>query len=111
MEKVSLYHDIEGEPFYCPFCGKMTVSRRKPFEKKENACKHLLYLGVLEGGIVYCAKKAMPLVEPFEESGDEDDLINLDIANAVHFSLCAPAPSFDGMFIGYIKYIDALEKK
>jgi hypothetical protein len=107
MEKVVLSHDT-FEPFYCPFCGTATLTRKKPFS---NACKHLLYWGTTEGGIEYCKKKAEPLIEAYEESGDEDDLIAIDITNAVHFSLCETAPSFLGVFIGYVKYLEDFKEK
>lgn len=110
MEKVVLGHDTD-ETFYCPFCGKLTLSRRKPFNSKHNVCEHLLYLGCTEGGMEYCNKMAESLIEAYEESGDEDDLINIDICNAVHFSLCETAPSSFGVFIGYVKYPDELKEK
>lgn len=110
MEKVALSHAIE-EPFYCPFCGKTTLPRKKPFNSKENACKHLLYLGTNEGGLEYCKKKAEALVEKYEDSGDEDDLIGIDITDAVHFSLCETEPSSFGVFIGYVKYLEEFKEK
>jgi hypothetical protein len=111
MIHVVLDHDTGGEPFYCPFCGKATLPRKKPFNSKENVCKHLLYLGTAEGGLEYCKKKAEALVEEYEDSGDEDDLIGIDITNAVHFSLCETAPSSFGVFIGYVKYLEEFKEK
>ena len=82
MEKVVLSHNME-EPFYCPFCGETTLPRKKQFDSKENACKHLLYLGTNEGGLEYCKKKAEALVENYEDSGDEDDLIGIALLPSI----------------------------
>lgn len=111
MEKVILYHTAD-EPLYCPFCGKLTMPRKKPFDETKNGCPHLLYIGCTEGEgmLTYSRKGIEPLLEAYEESEDEDDLINMAVPNAVHFSLCWPPPSCFGEFIGYAKYPDELSE-
>jgi hypothetical protein len=101
---------ITCEPFYCPFCRKTTLPRNKPFSKKSNVCEHLLYLGTTEKGFEYCKEEVEAFLERFDGSFDEEELFKLDIANVVHFSLCEPAPSFFETFIGYVKYVDAIQE-
>ena len=102
MQSVEITHKV-GEPLYCPFCGKETIASEKPFEEDVNACEHLLYLGVNEGDLSYAKPTIIDSIKEYEESGDEDDLINIDIEEAIHFSLCAPAPSSFGVFVAFKK--------
>ena len=99
---------ITNEPFYCPFCGKTTIPNKKPFNADKNVCEHLLYLGTTEGGFEYCKEEMEPFLEKLDDENDEDELIKLEIPNTVHFSLCEPAPSSFGVYIGYVKYADAM---
>lgn len=109
MINIVLDH-VTYEPFYCPFCGKTTIPHKKPFNVNKNICEHLLYLGTTEGGFEFCKTEIKPLLEDFDESIDEEELIKLDISNSIHFSLCEPAPSSFGVFIGYVKYVDVINK-
>lgn len=100
MEKVVLTFKV-SEPFYCPFCGAQTIPEYDE-DKLNNftVCKHLLYVGSNEGGFEILAEK---MKDRISEDMDEDELISLDIDNAVHFSLCEPTPSAFGSFVGYQK--------
>jgi len=90
-----------GEPFYCPFCGTQTIP---PYdesgENNINECEHLIYVGTNEGGFEYVSNL---LGDKIDHSMEESDLIDLNLNNAVHFSLCAPGPSSFGVYIGYMK--------
>ena len=101
MESVVLNH-ITGEPFHCPFCGHQTLDN-KQFELSKSKCQHLLYLGTSECGLEYKNIEVKEFLREYLDSGDEDDLIAIKMENAIHFSLCEPAPSAFGVFIGYKK--------
>ncbi len=98
MEK-GVFSIAIGKPFFCPFCGTQTIP---PYVEEKTAefqkCNHLLYIGTTEGGFEY-------LNQDFEsritEEMDEEELMDLDINNAIHFSLCDLPPSSFGVFVGY----------
>lgn len=98
MEKAILTFSA-GEPFHCPFCGIQTIP---PYDENKSGefklCKHLVYIGTSEGGFGYINDKYKDIID---NSMDEDDLIQMELNNAVHFSLCAPPPSSFGSYICY----------
>ena len=99
MEQVTIDHK-PGEPFYCPFCGTRTIPTIEESEKGFHFCGHLLYIGTTEGGFEYLC----PDIEnKVDEETNEDELAEMLINNAIHFSLCAPPPSGFGAYVGYKK--------
>ena len=98
MQKVSIYHAV-GEPFFCPFCGVCTNPKYVEGQNAElKECQHLLYLGTTEGGFEYINPKYESVAS---EEINEDELIDLNIEDGIHFSLCDLPPSAFGVFIGY----------
>ena len=103
METVVLTMDVD-EKLYCPFCGHLTLTG-EPFDASKSECSHLMYVAVNEGGIQYENPKFKKELEEYNESMDEDDLIAIEAEDAIHFSLCSPAPSSFGVSVGYKKSI------
>lgn len=99
MEKVIIDHKV-GEPFFCPFCGARTIPDSEGSEEDFQICQHLLYIGTTEGDFEYVNPEIESKLD--EETG-EDELMELKIENAIHFSLCDPPPSAFGAYVGYKK--------
>jgi hypothetical protein len=98
MEKVVLTFNV-GQPFFCPFCGIQTIPEYDE-NKQTNfkVCEHLLYIGSGEGGFEIIGES---IKEKIRDDMDEDELFELGIENAVHFSFCEPSPSSFSSFVGY----------
>lgn len=99
MEKAIIYHKV-GERFFCPFCGTRTIPALDEVDEGFQICEHLLYIGSIEGGFEYLNPE---MKNKIDEEMDEDDLMDLKIDNAIHFSLCNPPPSAFGSYVGYQK--------
>lgn len=104
MQNIILTKKID-EPFYCPICGAETISPEEPIEINE--CDHLLYVGLNETeSFLYLSEEHEDKIEKAitEDGSFEDDLIALDFNDGMHFSLCEPAPSSVGVFVGFYSH-------
>lgn len=98
MEKAIITHAV-GTPFYCPFCGAQTLP---PYVEDKVAgfkkCQHLLYIGTTEGGFEYINEIYS---EQITDEMGEEELIDVEIHDAIHFSLCDPTPSLIRVYAGF----------